>query len=454
MSLPVAAYCRISDDRTGLGLGVERQRADCLELAASKGWTLATVYVDNDVSAYSGKPRPQYAALMEAVRHGQVGGIVAWHPDRLHRSPKELEEFISLVEAHHVVVETVQAGQWNLSTPSGRLVARQLGSVARYESEHKSERVRRALEQRAQMGRAHGRRAYGWTATGRINAQEAAVVRKAAKRIIAGDSLRGIVADMNERGVLSPSGKPWSKTMLRHVVMRERNVGLLVHHGKVIGEGDWPPILERGCWEQVRAVLSDPTRKTSTSSAAKHLLSGIARCGVCGGPMRAGMNRVTFSYRCADKSCVSRNRDDVDALVTEVVLRRLGQPDAIDLFNPKRSENSKRAGEELQELQARLDLAADDYADGKIDARQMERITQRLRPRIDAAQVQARSVDDSPLLAGLVGPGDVAKRWETLPLTRRRAVVDLLLSVRVLRAQQGAREFDPETVKIEWKAGA
>jgi site-specific DNA recombinase len=451
MTMTVAAYCRISDDRTGEGLGVERQKADCLALASSRGWQVSSVYVDNDVSAYSGKPRPQYAALLEAVRAGSISGIVAWHPDRLHRSPKELEEFIALVEVNKVVVETVQAGQWDLSTSSGRLVARQLGSVARYESEHKSERVRRALEQRATMGRPHGRIAYGWTAEGKVKPSEAVVVRKLAQRIIGGDSLRSIVADLNATGVASPSGKPWSKTMLRHLVARERNVGLLVHRGVVVGEGNWKPILDRSTWEQVRAVLSDPARKTSTSSAAKHLLSGIARCGICDGPMRASMNRTVPSYRCADKACVSRNRRDVDALVTGVVLGRLARADAADLLNPKRTDKTRQAAAELATLQARLDVAADEYADGKIDARQLERITQRLRPKVEAAKVSARTVDDSPLLGGLVGAGDVRKRWATMPLTRQRAVVDLLLSVRVLRAAPGARSFDPECVEITWR---
>jgi site-specific DNA recombinase len=52
-----AVYCRISDDRRGLGLGVARQRQDCTELARRNGWQVAGTFIDNDVSAYSGKPR-------------------------------------------------------------------------------------------------------------------------------------------------------------------------------------------------------------------------------------------------------------------------------------------------------------------------------------------------------------------------------------------------------------
>ncbi len=100
--------------------------------------------------------------MLDAVRGGLVDGIVAWHPDRLHRSPRELEDFLTLVEQHRLTIETVRAGAWDLSTPSGRMTARILGSVARGESEHKSDRVRRALEQHAELGRPHGRVAYGW----------------------------------------------------------------------------------------------------------------------------------------------------------------------------------------------------------------------------------------------------------------------------------------------------
>ncbi len=392
------------------------------------------------------------------MRGGLVDGIVAWHPDRLHRSPRELEDFLALVEQHGVNVETVRAGKWDLSTPSGRMTARILGSVARGESEHKSDRVRRALEQRAGMGRAHGRIAYGWSRTVLpdgtkvevVDEPQAALVRELAGRIVAGHSLRSIVADLNGRGIGSPSGKPWAKNLVRALVIRERNVGLRVHRGEVVGQGDWPPILDRGLWEQVRAVLADPARKTSSSSAAVHLLSGIARCGVCDGPMRASMNRTTASYRCATSACVSRNRAALDEHVTVEVLARLAQQDLSPLLSPP-DERNRLAVAEIAELRARLDTAADDYADGTLDREQFHRITERLRPRIDAAQARARVIDSSPLLAGLVGAEDVLTVWDDLPLSRQRGIVDLLLAVRVLRTTSGARVFDPAAVEIAWR---
>ena len=72
-----------------------RQEADCRKLAEDRGLTVTQVYVDNDLSAYSGEPRPGYKALLGSARDGLLDVLLAWHPDRLHRSPVELEEFIA-----------------------------------------------------------------------------------------------------------------------------------------------------------------------------------------------------------------------------------------------------------------------------------------------------------------------------------------------------------------------
>src|SRR5687768_10861256 len=106
-----AIYCRISSDPRDTGLGVERQRQECHELAAARGWEVVRTIVGNDVSAYSGKRRQGYEQLLADVEAGAVDVVVAWHPDRLHRSPLELEGFIGAVEKAGVEVQTVTAGQ-------------------------------------------------------------------------------------------------------------------------------------------------------------------------------------------------------------------------------------------------------------------------------------------------------------------------------------------------------
>jgi site-specific DNA recombinase len=60
-----AVYARISSDIERSGLGVKRQVQDCRRLAASLGWTVAEDYIDNDLSAYSGKARPAYQRMLD-----------------------------------------------------------------------------------------------------------------------------------------------------------------------------------------------------------------------------------------------------------------------------------------------------------------------------------------------------------------------------------------------------
>lgn len=160
-------YCRISRDREGAGLGVERQREDCEALAKQLGVEVVDVYTDNDLSAYSGKPRPGYQQLLADLRNSRADTVLAWHTDRLHRSPAELEEYIDVCEPRNVQTRTVKAGTLDLTTATGRMIARQLGVQARYEVERMIERQKRKRDEMAKHGRFFGgRRPFGYEADG------------------------------------------------------------------------------------------------------------------------------------------------------------------------------------------------------------------------------------------------------------------------------------------------
>src|SRR5450631_4777956 len=93
-----AVYARISADVDGTALGVTRQLQDCRKLAADRGWPVGAEYVDNDVSAYSGRPRPQYERMLADLVAGQRDAVIVYNLDRLHRRPVELEDFVALCE--------------------------------------------------------------------------------------------------------------------------------------------------------------------------------------------------------------------------------------------------------------------------------------------------------------------------------------------------------------------
>src|SRR4051794_7075330 len=116
MAQRAAIYCRISKDRTGAGLGVERQEDDCRALAASLGLDVGAVYSDNDLSAYSGKPRPGYDEMLRQLKAGQFDAVLVWHTDRLLRRVMDLETYIGVVEPKAIPTYTVRAGTIDLTT--------------------------------------------------------------------------------------------------------------------------------------------------------------------------------------------------------------------------------------------------------------------------------------------------------------------------------------------------
>jgi site-specific DNA recombinase len=455
-----AIYTRISADPNGKALGVQRQEEDARKLCAARGWTVVEVFCDNDRSAFSQrKARPRYQAMLQAIRGGKIKTVVAWHPDRLHRQTRELVPFIDLVNAHGVHVETVTAGVYDLSTPSGRMQARIVGSVAEYESEHKGERIRRKLESNAAEGKHHGGcRPYGWQ-NDRVTLveEEAAVVRDATAMLLAGESIKAIVRALNTAGHTTATGKPWRDVTVRDMLLRPRNAGLRVHHGEVLGRGQWMPILVPEDFHQVEAILSNPARRTTPGrDGLVHLLSVIARCGVCDAPVTVSKGRAYRGvakrcYRCPRRVHVVRDQESVDDLVTRVILKRLAQPDARDLLADRsHADEAEAAAHRVQVLQERLSDAAEAYAEGTITMAQLTTINAAVKPKLEEAQSEAASPSRSKVLGDLVTSRDPGKVWEEISPDQRRAVVSLLVDVKIMPTHHGP-VFDPEAIKIEWK---
>ena len=59
------------------------------------------------------------------------------------------------------------------------------------------------------------------------------------------------------------------------------------HQGKVIGPGNWEPILDADTLHGITAFLNDPSRKNAVAFERRHLLHGIAKCGICGSALYA-----------------------------------------------------------------------------------------------------------------------------------------------------------------------
>ncbi len=70
-------YVRISRDRTGEEVGIDRQERECRALWEARGWTVTGVYPDGDISACSGKHRPGGARMLDDLKGGAFDVLVA-----------------------------------------------------------------------------------------------------------------------------------------------------------------------------------------------------------------------------------------------------------------------------------------------------------------------------------------------------------------------------------------
>ncbi|MET7914422.1 recombinase family protein [Streptomyces avermitilis] len=480
-------YCRISQDRTGAGLGVDRQREDCEALAERNGWDVVEVYVDNDVSAYSGKKRKRYEDMLADLEQGTATVVITWHTDRLHRSPTELEKYIALSERRGVATHTVQAGTIDLATPSGRMTARILGAVARQESEHKGHRVARARQQKAMAGEwAGGIRPFGWGVpteetvkrvdrkTGEESEvpvldmtkavpEEAAAVLHWTDTLLSGGSVRGCVKWCADKGLTTPRGNPITHQDLRAMLTRPRNAGIAIYKGEEVGRGLWEPIVPEEKFRAVVAILSDPSRVVNRGAQPKWVGSLLYLCGRdgCseGVTVTQSGGRAYPSYRCPTGHGGGRRADVVDQYVEDAIVERLSRDDAHDLLLPgpddvdvsglqAEGEQIRRRMTDLAGLfgAGRLELAP--FTEGMDTARaQLEGITQQL----------ARAATRDPLV-DLVGAPDVRKAWKALGLERQRNTLRAALTVTLKTPRPGRMPdggyFDYDAVKFQWLRGS
>lgn len=482
-SKSAAIYVRISQDRAGKSLGVQRQEKDCRALADRLGWAVADVYCDNDLSAFSGRRRPDYERMLSDIKAGKVNAVIAWHPDRLHRRASELERYIGICDKHGVENQTVTAGHWDLSTATGKMVARQIGNVAVYESEHKSERIKAARVQHAKQGKHHGgMRCYGYEKDGvTVRPDEAAEIASACKAVAGGASLRAIVRDMNIRKVPTTTGKiagtkhrvkdeqgkvkvhtdvGWTSQQLRQTLLSPRIAGYSTHKGIIVGTAAWPAIVDDATWRTVESILSNPARRTvhGVTGAVKWLGSGLYICAGCGKralrvSMSGGSKR--YVYRCAnpdrDVRHVTRDAHALDAFVENLIVERLSRPGTVEklLHRDDTADVTALRVEQVQ-IGARKDELAVLFADGKIDAVQFATATKRIDEKAtEIAATLAKVGWRSPLEP--LANGDIRAAWDKLPLMGKRAILDAVADVTVLPAKPTTRGFDPDGVRIEWK---
>jgi site-specific DNA recombinase len=495
---PAGIYLRISDDREGKRLGVQRQEKDNRALAARLGVRMFDLYTDNDISASVGstKPRPDYDRLLTDARSGRIKVIIAYSTSRLTRRPREHEDLIDLAVRHGIRFHFVASPTYDLNTADGREAARNAATRDTAEVERLRERIIRKKLQDVQDGKWNGgTRTYGYgkkLGTDPITERdvldynalvedEVAILHECKSRILAGDSQLSIVKDLNARGIVTVKGHRWTVGKLKRSLLYKRYVifdsrdpqrrGTRVH-GDDEHQAVWPGIFTREENEMLRAVFQRTAQRWSHGPVRSrtYLLTGMTYCGKCGGAMygqgRRMGGRYERRYHCKKYDnhgvrvgcCqVFRIADPVEKLVSDAVLHRFDSPEVARALAP--ADDEGRVNELLQTVAAlgrrKEELAAEHALKPYDDYRTM---VATLKAHIDAAGNElARLRSDKAKRLLLPADGGLRDLWEKASLEWRASVVRLLVERVVIYPRRPGAEmwhgwrFDPSAIEIVWR---
>ena len=448
-------YTRQSFDRQGEGAAVARQLEDCRNLATLRGWSVVAEHQDNDRSAAGSASRPGFEAVLADLKAGRADAVIAWNLDRLTRNRRDSVRLIETSQEASATIAVVRGSDLDMSTPAGRMTADILASVARNEIEVKSDRQRRANQQRAEAGLPPrgGRRPFGYSQDGMtIIEDEAALIRSGFDTVLAGGSLSSVARTWNQTSTTTAGGR-WTASTVRRLLASPRYAGLRAYEGKILGQGVWPAIVDEATYRAAVAVFEDPARSTVKDRSIKYTLTRIAKCGKCGAPMATGRTQHKVrTYQCAEHKHLAVKAQDVDEYVHALVLARLAREDAADLVQPAPGVDLPALRTEANALRARLDEAARLFAAGTINGAQLSRINTDVEAALDEVNAKIAAAGQRDVLSRFVDVEDVAQVWERLDVMTKRAVIEALFSrITLLSPGRGARTFRPENVEVAWR---
>lgn len=459
-------YLRISKDSERLGLGVERQRPDCESVARLKGWPDVAIYCDNDRSATrkNGKAadRPEFRRLMSDIEAGRISAVVAWDIDRLARDPLEMETFFLTCERSGMHRVATPGDNVDISTGEGLLIARIKAAVAAEEVRKMSKRIRAKKLELAEAGKpaGGGARRFGYSADGMtVNEAEAAVLREAAARVLAGRSLGPLCRELDEAGIPTVLGGKWRQTTMRRILLSPSVAGLREHKGEILGKAAWPAVIDRATWETVVAILNDPSRQPLHGNRRAKLLTGVLVCAcgtkmtaTSGGTRRGGEPR----YQCpaANGGCgrVGVSGRHIEPLVLAAVREALASPEFVAAYSEALNgpdDDSEALAVTVTTCEAKLKELAGLWAADELSKGEWMTARAGVEERLEAARaaLAGRQIRRSPL-DGLTGPGVFDQRWPELSHDEQRSLLaDLIERIDVHPAKsRGGRTFDPSRV--------
>ena len=214
MNKQPVAYLRKSRVTTDRHLSWEVQEGKVRELADQHGEN-GNLLLLSDWNRSGGKGangRPGYHQLVSMIQNDQVSAVYSYSLSRLSRSISDFATLAELCIERKVPIRLAADQNLDFGSASGRFVINVLVAIAQMERELASERSKDTVAVRRARGDRIGHPFYGEKA-----GEDVAAVLQAYHDA---GSVIGAGRLLNERGVPTRQGKPWSTTPVREILQR------------------------------------------------------------------------------------------------------------------------------------------------------------------------------------------------------------------------------------------
>ncbi len=171
-------------------------------------------------------------------------------------------------------------------------------------SPQRQARIRNSIAAKASRGEVLGRTPYGYAAgpDGLLKPveDESVIVKEIFEtyagpwhgedsKPLGGPGLRAIARTLNDRGLRTRTGRPWSPLAIAGILKNRTYLGTYTRYGVRIA-GSHEPLVRREIFNRADAVTKSRSPRRRKASEPPYIFGGIARCNLCGRGL-AGLTR-------------------------------------------------------------------------------------------------------------------------------------------------------------------
>lgn len=317
----IAAYCRVSTDKSDQLNSLETQKEFFLEYTKRTGDNLIKLYADEGISGTKIKNRKEFQRMLLDAEKELFDMVVVKDISRFARNTVDLLQSVRKLKSLGIETQFLTANMTSMG--NSEFVLTIFGALAQEESANTSKRIKFGKKMNAEKGRVPNI-VFGYDKTIgdyfnlSINENEAMAIRQIFQWYTEEGYGGSKIANMlNERGIKTKRGNNWSQNSVCRILTNEIYTGKIINGKEEIAdfltgqrkekdESEWlvtlrPElrIIEDEVFDKAQDILKgrhDSFKITHERQSNKYLFSTLIKCKECGWSFRRTVRQYKNTY--------------------------------------------------------------------------------------------------------------------------------------------------------------